>query len=268
MNKAKALNESLKAKRLPPELRIKILLESLGITKLTQLCQQDPDLLDVCTIYRRTICKETLNAWKIGVSSDTDHCDFVKRILRIIMSEINSGSRYGDEFGSESNVGDEENDMYNVVWQLFLDTSDLKRRNEYLFELGAKWNDTFVLETLMSSLNKVELAKELQERVIDIIARYDNQVVLTFLINKGLLDNEVLLFGVNKAIRFESLNVLGLLLSSGVGDANRALEIAIRSDSPRSFFYLISVGGKIEDFSNVESPKIYKQLIRMITGRQ
>lgn len=252
--KAKALNESLVSKSLPPEVRIKILIESLGITKLTELCQNDPELLDLCTIYKNTICKETLNEWNIKYNpTEINACELFRRIMYIIMSEINM-------------IHDFSPDAHDVIWNDFLDTSDLIKRNKTFFEWAAKWNDNVVLELLLNYNNVSLDDSSFQESLLESVCRRDNLEILQYLIEKGIRDKKTLSKAFPTIILHSRMKTLDFLLSLGVGDVDELLQIAMRYDVLKVFLYLsffhnANVRNNTDD---LQSPKIIRELLSII----
>jgi hypothetical protein len=79
-------NNELIKKKLPIEIRNVILLNSFDIQKLALECDKNPEFLDICKVYKQTICKEALIyfGYNNKINQQNDYCRLLNEILNII----------------------------------------------------------------------------------------------------------------------------------------------------------------------------------------
>lgn len=255
-DKARAINKSLIKKGLPAEIRIKILIETFGISGLAKICGDEPELMDVCGIYKNTICKATLETWKINYDPNViSACELVKRMLYIIMSNIN--------YSADAISDAEEN--YNLNWAIFSDTQNLNVRNTMICRWAIKWDDIVVLQVMLNynnvKIDDLKISKEL----VEIACRENNLPILQFLMSLGITEQEAFEDGLVSAVSYARVEILDYLLSAGIGDEERLLERSIRSDVPPVFLYFVFKRGiDVQSYTNVESPQILRQLVELV----
>jgi hypothetical protein len=257
-DRTRALNKTLIKKGVPPEIRIKILIESVGLNGLAKICGDEPELMDICGIYKNTICKASLEAWKINYDPEAiSACELVKRIIYIITSQINSSA--------DMITDPEEN--YNLTWHFFTDTEKLEERNVMFFKWAVKWGDPVVLQVMLTH-NDVDLQlPNTRKELVEIACRSGDVEMLRTLMSLGITEPEAFRDGLDSAVIGARLDVIDYLLSIGIGDPETLLERAVRSDVPSVFLHLVFKRGvDVQSYTNVESPRILKQLVELVKG--
>lgn len=303
--KLKSANTALKSKGIPPELRIKILLEGFGIRELVSVCNNDGELLDLCSIYKNVLCKTALQEWKFYYKM-IDPCDFLKRILFILFSEIEATSPYGKDWRGDEFV--DENVQYELIWNNFLNMSDnikLNNRNKFFAELICKWDDPILLDYLFKSLEKTETFTEIAPPDYQLsfdkretntrrswmynidyslrllgktVGRYGSVKCLNYLLEKAKplgMQSIVLDKCMLAAIEYGSLSIVEFVLqytnkendtSSNWNDPEFIMKKAIEVDSHKVFFHLFAKGIRIRNWEGLNPSNILRKLMEGYTG--
>ena len=82
-------NKGLVKKKIPHEIRKLILLQSFNVEKIAEECDKDPDFLDICKLYKQTLCKDIL--LKYGYEKNIEnykglYCEVLSKFIKVIQN--------------------------------------------------------------------------------------------------------------------------------------------------------------------------------------